>query len=107
MSANQLNFFQVSIPDEFLPVVNDLKIGKNVDDKVRVSLAIGLFVGKQVTLARAAELAGKSLADFIDVLRSYQIPWMDYTEKHLMEDESTIQELLNEKEVSDGSDGQK
>ncbi|HBI02611.1 MAG TPA: hypothetical protein DDY49_01095 [Paenibacillaceae bacterium] len=98
MAMDQFDFFQVSIPNEFLPVVSDLKVGKSVEDKVRVSLAIGLFAGKQVTLARAAELAGKSLADFIDILRAYQIPWIEYTEKHVMEDEAAIEELFSENE---------
>src|SRR5579875_3789674 len=97
MAMEPVDFFQVSIPNEFFPIVNDLKIGKSMEDKVRVSLAIGLFAGKQVTLARAAELAGKPLADFIDILRSYQIPWAEYTEKHFSEDESAIEELLKEK----------
>lgn len=51
-----------------------------------------------MTLARAAELAGKSLADFIDILRAYQIPWIEYTEKHVMEDEAAIEELSSENE---------
>lgn len=100
MAMDQFDFFQVSIPNEFLPVVSDLKVGKSVEDKVRVSLAIGLFAGKQVTLARAAELAelaGKSLADFIGILRAYQIPWTEYTEKHFIEDEAAIEELSSDK----------
>lgn len=51
-----------------------------------------------MTLARAAELAGKSLADFIDILRTYQIPWTEYTEKHFIEDEAAIEELSSENE---------
>lgn len=44
--------------------------GTDTDSKVKETLAIGLFVEKQVMLARAAELAGKPLSDFIELLRS-------------------------------------
>lgn len=88
--------FQVNVPKEFLPLIDALE-GPNLDAKVKVSLALGLFVNKQVTLARAAELSGKSLGEFIDLLRSRDIPWMEYTEEHLKEDERAIQELLGEK----------
>lgn len=32
MAMDQFDFFQVSIPNEFLPVVSDLKVGKSVED---------------------------------------------------------------------------
>lgn len=98
MAMEEANSFKVSLPDEFLPLVHDMKIGKNIDDKVRVSLAMGMFVGKQVTLARAAELAGKSLVDFIDILRTYDIYWSEYTEQHFSEDQLAIDEIMKEKE---------
>lgn len=88
--------FQVNLPKDFLPLINALD-GTSIDAKVTVSLAIGLFVEKQVTLARAAELAGLSLGGFIDLLRSKHIPWMEYTEEHLKDDNRAIQELLGEK----------
>ncbi|AGE22539.1 UPF0175 family protein [Geobacillus sp. GHH01] len=72
-----MDYFQVNLPKEFLPAINELE-GSTVEAKIKLSLAIGLFVGKQVTLAKAAELAGKSLGEFIDVLRSKAIPWMEY-----------------------------
>ena len=47
--------FQLNLPKEFLPVVNQLE-GDDLEDKVRISLAIGLYGEKQVLLSRAAEL---------------------------------------------------
>ena len=87
--------FQVNLPKEFLPLINTLD-GDSIDAKVKVSLAIGLFVEKQVTLARAAELAGKSLGEFIDLLRSKNIPWMEYSEEDMKDDQRVIQELIGE-----------
>jgi len=89
--------FQVNLPKEFLALLNQLE-GKNLDAKVKISLAIGLYVEKQVTLARAADLAGKSLGEFIDLIRSKNIPWMEYTDEHLKDDEQAIQKLLEDNE---------
>ena len=90
-----MDFFQVNLPTEFLPLFNSLD-GTNIDSKVKISLAIGLFVEKQVTLARAAELSGKTLGEFIDLLRSKRIPWVEYTEEQLKDDELVIYELLGD-----------
>ncbi|MFS0646065.1 UPF0175 family protein [Siminovitchia sp. 179-K 8D1 HS] len=87
-------YFQVNLPNSFLPFINHKK-GSSIDTKVRVSLAIGMFAEKQVTLARAADLAGMSLADFIDLLKSKNLPWMEYTEEHLSEDRQAIAELIS------------
>ena len=84
-----MDFFQVNLPTEFLPLFNSLD-GTNIDSKVKISLAIGLFVEKQVTLAKAAELSGKTLGEFIDLLRSKRIPWVEYTEEQLKDDELVI-----------------
>lgn len=90
--------FQVNVPKEFLPLIDALE-GSNLDEKVKVSLALGLFVNKQVTLARAAELSGKSLGEFIHLLRLKNIPWMEYTEDHLKDDERAIQELSGDERL--------
>lgn len=89
---------QVSIPNDFIPFINELGTGKTLDDKVKVSLAVGLFTGKMVSLARAAELAGKPLEGFIDILRSQRIPWGEYTEEHERQDETTIRKILEQTE---------
>ena len=74
------NLMNVHIPKEIINILEKSVSGKNLDEKVRLSLAVGLFVEKTVTLERASELAGKSLANFIDVLRAKRIPWMEYNE---------------------------
>lgn len=92
--------FQINVPKEFLPLIDELE-GPNLDAKAKVSLSLGLFVNKQVTVARAAELSGKSLGEFIDLLRSKNIPWMEYTEEHLNDDQRAIQELLGDKDLEE------
>jgi len=70
--------------------------GNDLDDKVRISLAIGFYGEKQVSLSRAADLARKSLEEFIDLLQSKHIPWIEYTESSLNDDKPAIKELSGE-----------
>lgn len=67
-------------------------MARNKDD-INVSLAIDAFVEKRVTLARAAELADKSLSEFIKILMRYNIPWMEYTQEAFLQDEEVLEEL--------------
>lgn len=89
------NSTNVHIPPEIISILEKSASGKNLDEKIRLSLAIGLFVDKTVTLERASELAGKSIANFIDLLRVKRIPWMEYTEEHLAEDELAIKKYMD------------
>ena len=86
----------VRIPEELLPLLNDLGHGKSVDENVRISLAISFFVGKTVSLAKASEIAGLSLNDFIYILNTRNIPWSEYTESDFLRDSVAIRELVRE-----------
>jgi len=90
MAVNQ---FQVTLPNDFMPFIQQLKDGKTTDDKVTLSLAIGMFLSKQVTLAKASELASKSVWEFVDVLKSLGIPWGEYSEDSYLLDELTLSKL--------------
>lgn len=92
MSAN------IKIYDDIIPIVNMLNAGNTIDEKVNVSIAIGLFAGKMVTLARAAELSNLSLGEFIDILKDREIPWGEYTEEQEKMDDVAIKNLLNRME---------
>ena len=83
----------VTISEELIPYLCALKEGKNIRDKLILSAVIGLFVSKSVTLEKAAELVGKNVWDFIDILKYYGIPWGDYTETDLQMDELTLEKL--------------
>ena len=86
----------VGIPEELLPLLNDLVHGKSVDENVLISLAISFFVGKTVSLAKASEIAGLSLNDFIYILNTRNIPWSEYTESDFLRDSVAIRELVRE-----------
>lgn len=94
--ALEQSVINVKIPEEMIALLDDLASGKSVDEGVRISIAIGLYAGKTVSLARASELAGLSLGDFIDILRSKNIPWGEYTEEHMKQDEIAVKEILRE-----------
>ncbi|MEW9093575.1 MAG: UPF0175 family protein [Clostridiaceae bacterium] len=95
MSAN------IRIYEDIIPIVNMLNGGKTIDEKVNVSIAIGLFAGKMVTLARAAELSKLSLGEFIDVLKDRGIPWGEYTEENERMDEVAMKNFLGRMESVD------
>lgn len=86
----------ISIKPEFYPYLVQSEVGKTINEKVNLSIAIFLFTDKKVTLARAAELADKSIREFIDILASHDIPWAEYTEEHKDDDDETIEYILGE-----------
>jgi predicted HTH domain antitoxin len=93
---------QVNIPGEFAPFVFQLKDGKTFDEKVKLQLAIGLFLSKAVTLSKAAELAGESLWEFIDLLKAQGIDWGEYGDEQERQDDLTISKLLTKMEDGNG-----
>jgi predicted HTH domain antitoxin len=88
--------FNIAIKPEFLSLLACSKADKSIDDKVNLSIAVFLFTEKALSLARAAELAGKSLGDFVNILIDHNIPWAEYTEEHKSQDDATIQYILEE-----------
>lgn len=87
---------QVNIPDDFVPIVNSLGVGVSLDDRVRLSLAIGLFASKAVSLAQAAQLSGWSLLDFMEILRSRGLHWGEYSEEQQSQDDESLGKLFDQ-----------
>ena len=94
-----MNTDKIKLNEDLTVFINRLAfLGSSLEEKVNVSLAISLFAGKQVSLARAAELANKSLTDFMDILRRINIPWCEYTEDIKDSDDLAIKMILQESE---------
>jgi len=94
-----MNTDKIKLNQDLTVFINRLAfLGSSLEEKVNVSLAISLFAGKQVSLARAAELANKSLADFMDILKRINIPWCEYTDDMKNSDDLAIKLILNESE---------
>ena len=73
--------FQLQLPEELLPFLDKIN-GDSINQKVRVAFAINLFAQKTVSLAKAAELSGQTLVDFMDILKDQGYPWGEYQEKN-------------------------
>lgn len=80
----------IKISQELVPYICTIKDGETVADKANLSLILGLIASQVITLEKAAELAGKSVWDFIEILKSYHIPWGEYTEDEMQMDEITL-----------------
>lgn len=75
------------VPDDIVYEVKSLpKVGDTINAKLQISLAIGMFVSQEISLAKAAQLAGKSLVEFMNILRKLDIPALVYTEDMLEDD---------------------
>jgi len=86
---------QLQLPEELLPFLDKIN-GDSLNQKVRVAFAINLFAQKTVSLAKAAELSGETLVDFMDILKDQGYPWGEYTEEHLHQDDRVIRKVLKE-----------
>lgn len=85
----------VHIPENLVPYLYTIKDGKDVSEKLVLNTVIGLFLSKTITLEKAAELANKSIWNFVDLLKEQQIPWGDYSEDALRMDDLTLSKIAD------------
>lgn len=83
----------VKLSEDLIPYLYTIKEGKTVEEKVTLSVVIGLFLSKIITLEKAAELSNKSIWDFVDVLKEQQIPWGEYSEEGFQMDDLAMNRL--------------
>lgn len=83
----------VKISKELIPYICTIKDGRTVSDKTNFSLVLGLFASQVITLEKAAELAGRSVWDFMEILKAYHIPWGEYTEEEMQMDDAVIEKM--------------
>jgi predicted HTH domain antitoxin len=97
MELFDMNTDKVKLNEDLTVFINRLAfLGESLEERVNVSLAISLFAGKQVSLAKAAELANKTLTDFMDILKKINIPWCEYTEDMKNSDDIAIGQMFHE-----------
>ena len=78
---------RLSIPDEIIFEVSSLpNREKALHEKFKLRLAIGMFVSQEISLAKAAQLAGQSLEEFMDTIKGLGIPAVSYTEDMFHDD---------------------
>jgi predicted HTH domain antitoxin len=92
----------VGVPEELIDQLGQSALA-SVDgaDRVRVALAVHLFASEQVSIGRAAELAGYPLVEFQDLLASLDIPVVVYNRDDYDRDEKSAN-LLRERLKLDG-----
>lgn len=81
----------VGVPQELIDQLGQSALA-SLDEpgRVRVALAIHLFTSEQVSLGRAAALAGYPLVDFQDLLRSLGIPLVVYDRDEYDRDQKAV-----------------
>lgn len=92
---SQENQWDIHLPEELVRNLKYEGFDKNV---VQLSVAVFLFIGKKVSLERAAFLAGIPLVDFMNVLKANGISWAEYTEEHLEQDLKYIDKRFGTRE---------
>ena len=77
----------LAIPDDIVYEIKSLpKRETTIADKLHLSLAIGMFVSHEISLAKAAQLANKNIVEFMDILKTLDIPIVVYTDEMLDDD---------------------
>lgn len=84
----------IKVSEELIPYICTMRTGETVTDKANLSLILGLFAAQVVTLEKASELAGRSVWDFIEILKAYHIPWGEYTEDEMQMDNIAIEKAV-------------
>jgi len=75
------------IPPDILHEVNAAcQNGVSSTEKLTQSLAIGMLVCGEISFAKAAELAGQTLVQFMHTLSRIGIPAVNYTEDMFTDD---------------------
>jgi predicted HTH domain antitoxin len=79
-----------------------LDLPAHVDEaRARLILAVGLFQEDEVSVGKAAEIAGLSYRAFLDALRERGIPAFTYTDEMLEEDLAFLQRQRDREDQRD------
>jgi predicted HTH domain antitoxin len=54
-----------------------------MEQEAQLWVALELFRRREVSAGKAAELAGLSLADFMEITRAHRVEWVSCTEEEL------------------------
>ncbi|MCL1995799.1 MAG: UPF0175 family protein [Defluviitaleaceae bacterium] len=77
----------VSVPlDLYAEMDNAPSFHGNLMQKLKLNLAIGMFISKEVSLSRAAEYAEMPLSDFIDMLNKFGVSSVNYSAEMFADD---------------------
>jgi predicted HTH domain antitoxin len=72
---------QVNFPSDLLSL---LRLSpQEMEQEVQHWVALELFRMRKISAGKAAQVAGISLYEFMDLTRQHNIPWIDYTDNEL------------------------
>ena len=72
----------IDLPNDFVGILTEQAIAR----EMRVTYALALFKDARVTLAKAAELAGMNLYEFMSVCKAQRIPVIDISRDELVQE---------------------
>lgn len=72
---------KLEVPSELLALLR--KSRQEMEREAQVWFALELFRQRKVSAGKAAELAGISLAEFMDISRRCGVEWVSYTDEEL------------------------
>ena len=77
----------MNLPEDVLYEIDALHPqSQPLERKLKLHLAIGLFVSKDISLGKASQLAEKPLSEFISILNHLNIPAVEYTDEMYEDD---------------------
>ena len=85
---------EMEIPKDILFAMRPVRTQIDVIQKIKIALAIQLFREQGISLGKATELAEMSRVRFIELLKKYDIPAYEYTEKHYDQDQKAIAKYM-------------
>ena len=75
---------ELKVPKELLSL--GLKSRADMEREAQISLAVELFRQREVSAGKAAEIAGVSLRDFMDLTNERGVDWLRYTPEELAQE---------------------
>ena len=72
----------VNLPNDFV----SSQFAADIEKEMRLSYSLWLFKNARVTLAKAAELAGLDIYDFMSACKQNEVPVIDISKEELLEE---------------------
>ncbi len=72
---------KLEFPAELLALLR--KSRREMERDAQIWIALELFRQRKVSAGKAAELAGLSLSEFMDISRQHGVAWVSYTDEEL------------------------
>lgn len=92
---------EVNVPSELVDLLSHGKLSSlPVEEQIRRALAIHLFITRQVSVGRAAELALMAYGGFLDLLNELGIPAFFYDENEAFADVSAAERFARRRAAS-------